>query len=29
LRQLRPGQRLSIEAGPDSEVHRVGIPGIR
>jgi cold shock CspA family protein len=29
LRQLRLGQRLSIEAGPDSVVHRVGIPGIR
>jgi cold shock CspA family protein len=29
LRQLRLGQRLSIEPGPDAKVHRVGIPGIR
>lgn len=29
LRQLRLGQRLSIETGPGAEVHRVGIPGIR
>ena len=28
LRQLRLGQRLSIETGPGAEVHRVGIPGI-
>jgi cold shock CspA family protein len=29
LRQLRLGQRLSIETGPGDEVQRVGIPGIR
>jgi cold shock CspA family protein len=29
LRLLRPGQRLVIESGPEHEVHRVGIPGIR
>jgi cold shock CspA family protein len=29
LRQLRLGQRLTIESGPDAVVHRVGIPGIR
>ena len=28
LRQLRLGQRLSIETGSDRKVHRVGIPGI-
>jgi 2-phospho-L-lactate guanylyltransferase len=28
LRQLRLGQRLVVEPGPGSEVHRVGIPGI-
>jgi cold shock CspA family protein len=28
LRQLRLGQRLVIESGPDAAVHRVGIPGI-
>jgi cold shock CspA family protein len=28
LRQLRLGQRLTIEAGPDAAVHRVRIPGI-
>jgi len=29
LRQLRLGQRLSIETAGDQKVHRVGIPGIQ
>jgi cold shock CspA family protein len=29
LRLLRLGQRVSIEAGDDGGVHRVGLPGIR
>ena len=28
LRQLRPGQRVKVEAEPAGAVQRVGIPGI-
>jgi len=28
LRQLRPGQRVTVDAEPAGRVHRVGIPGI-
>ncbi|MFI1989414.1 cold-shock protein [Actinoplanes sp. NPDC020271] len=28
LRLLRLGQRVSVEAEPDGQVHRVAIPGI-
>jgi len=28
LRQLRPGQRVTVDAAPAGAVQRVGIPGI-